>query len=374
MALTRLSGMGRLGRVVGPEVDLWRSGPVVLDIRRDASAVNDWSRGVRRRVYRRIWGEAAERLGAELEELGSEFTKLSRGKVSTIAHYHEVMLDTGVHLLLALDKGIVHGLLGDCGLPVSRHVIIDANEPARGLDFVAATPGPCVVKPLNASGGRGVTCGIDSVETFERAVVWARRWDSQLIVEQQAAGEEIRLLFLDGHLLGVLRRTPTQLLADGTSTVMELVEAENARRGHADGNLGMSDVSIDLDSLLTLERAGLNLRSVPSAGTSVAISSTANQSGAENTERVPHEMIAPELIEDARTAVAAIGLRLGSVEVITPDPSRSLRSAAGVILEVNGTPGLHYHYLVRDPAEADRVAVPILATLLGDDPTAYIAD
>jgi hypothetical protein len=35
-----------------------------------------------------------------------------------------------------------------------------------------------------------------------------------------------------------------------------------------------------------------------------------------------------------------------------------------VILEVNATPGLHYHYEVRDPARAVPVAALVLARVL----------
>ena len=356
---------------MAPEVDLLRAGPIVMRLRRDAAAVASWSPRVRRIVYHHIWSEAAERLGADLEPLGPDFVVLRRGSARTVALYHEVMLDTAVSLLLALDKGIVNQLLVGAGLPVSTHAIVNADDPRAGVAFMARNRGPYVVKPLNASGGRGVICGVDDVESFHRAVVWAGRWGPQLVVEEQAAGEELRFLFLDGHLLGILRRRPTRLEADGRASVLELVEAENRRRSEAEGRLGMSELSIGLDSLLTLQRAGLTLRSVAPAGTRVPLASTANQSGAADSETVAAGEVAPELLEEARGAVAAVGLRLGSVEVITPDPTRSLREAGGVVLEVNGTPGLHYHYLVADPTRADRVAIPILAALLGDDPAEY---
>ncbi len=76
------------------------------------------------------------------------------------------------------------------------------------------------------------------------------------------------------------------------------------------------------------------------------------------------EALAPELVADARTAAAAVGLRLAGVDVITPDASQPLREAGGVITDVNGTPGIHRHYLVADADGATRVAVPILDTLL----------
>jgi D-alanine-D-alanine ligase-like ATP-grasp enzyme len=51
---------------------------------------------------------------------------------------------------------------------------------------------------------------------------------------------------------------------------------------------------------------------------------------------------------DMRAAADALGVRLASVEVIASDVKRSLADAEAVIVEVNTTPGLHYHY--RAPA------------------------
>jgi D-alanine-D-alanine ligase-like ATP-grasp enzyme len=76
----------------------------------------------------------------------------------------------------------------------------------------------------------------------------------------------------------------------------------------------------------------------------------------------------PELIAEARSAQNAVGLRLSGVDVITTDPTRPLADTGGVITEVNGTPGLHHHYLVADPEGATRVAIPILERLLSRGP------
>jgi D-alanine-D-alanine ligase-like ATP-grasp enzyme len=59
-----------------------------------------------------------------------------------------------------------------------------------------------------------------------------------------------------------------------------------------------------------------------------------------------------------------VGLRLAGVDVITPDASRPLEEAGGVVAEVNGTPGIHHHYHVADRANATPVAVPILERAL----------
>jgi D-alanine-D-alanine ligase-like ATP-grasp enzyme len=98
----------------------------------------------------------------------------------------------------------------------------------------------------------------------------------------------------------------------------------------------------------------------------MAVKSAINQNGAADNETVPLSALCPEIVRSCADAVAAVGTRLGGVEVLTPDPSRALSDAGGAILEVNGTPGLHYHYLVRDPDQATDVAVPVLETLLAE--------
>jgi cyanophycin synthetase len=98
-------------------------------------------------------------------------------------------------------------------------------------------------------------------------------------------------------------------------------------------------------------------------GRTVAVKTVTSQNRISDNETV-REPVAPELIEEARLAAAQVGVRLAGVDLITTDLSRSLKESGGVIIEVNGTPGLHYHYQVADQRNATRVAVPILRRLL----------
>ncbi len=323
----------------------------------------------RRRVYQRIWAEAANCVGADCETLVDDFLLLRRGDVQTVAWYHTVMLDFGVSLQLALDKVACHRLLADAGIPMARYAEVDASEPRSSITLLGdRAQGAVVVKPARStSGGEGVTCGVRSAEEFERARMWARRWDSRLLVEEQGQGSEYRLLFLDGRLIDVLLREPPRVVGDGRSTVEELIRAENRRRVEPGSAAGLAVLTVDLDCLLTLGRAGLTLSSVPERGEAVTVKSAVNQSGADQVRSVPPGELGPDLIRDAARAVESMGLRFAGVDLMTPDPSVSLLDAGGVVIEVNGTPGLHYHYLVSNPADAVPVAVPLLEALLRPD-------
>jgi cyanophycin synthetase len=96
----------------------------------------------------------------------------------------------------------------------------------------------------------------------------------------------------------------------------------------------------------------------------VVVKTMANEGGPDQNRTVNDGELGPEVVAAGARAARAVGLRLASVEVVTPDPSVPLEVAGGVVLEVNGSPGLHYHYQVADGSVVAPVAVPILAHLL----------
>jgi cyanophycin synthetase len=185
-----------------------------------------------------------------------------------------------------------------------------------------------------------------------------------LLIERQSPGHVYRFLFLDGLLLDVLHTGPATVTGNGQSNLYGLVAAENSRRLAARGEAGLSMLSLDRDLVATLERYGLTLKAVPDQGQVVHVKTATNDSCLEDNWSVMR-YVSPDLIAEVASAVSATGLELAGVDVITPDISRSLADAEGVILEVNGGPALHRHYHVRNDDQAVRVASPILEHLLG---------
>jgi cyanophycin synthetase len=176
-------------------------------------------------------------------------------------------------------------------------------------------------------------------------------------------GDVHRLLFLDGDLLDVVRREPPHVVGDGTTPIRGLIAAENARRIAAGGREGVALVTTTLDCLFTLANAGRALDDVPAAGERVRVKATTNHGGPADghTVRAP---VDPGTLERIAAAVAATGLRLAGVDLITTDPAVPVERTGGAVLEVNGNPGLHHHYQVADREGATRVCVPVLRRVL----------
>lgn len=352
-------------RTLASRLDLARSvGPAYFWRRvREERALPPFGRRTRDALYRRLWEQAADVLEAELVDLSNGLYEIRRGGTRTRVWQQVVPLDDPVTLRVALDKAIVHRLLEEAAISVPDHVLFHFRDP-RGLEeLLDALPGPRVIKPAASGGGGGGTAGIETSLQLARAWLRASRHDEWLLAERQVEGTVYRLLFLDGEVVDVVRNLPPRLTGDGRSTIEGLIAAENRRRIEARGWAGLSLLRVTLDTIFTLERAGLRLSSVLEAGKSVAVQTVTNDNRVEDSETV-HDPPAPEVVATARAAVDAVGLRLAGVDLVTRDPQRPLSETGGAVIEVNGNPGLHHHYVVADPARATPVAVPVLERLL----------
>jgi D-alanine-D-alanine ligase-like ATP-grasp enzyme len=294
-------------------------------------------------VYAEIWTDAARACGAEAAERDGG-TELSRGDRRVLVHEEIVPLDDEAAVALSFDKPEVHELLARDGIAVPEHVVVSRRDLGRGEALL-----PGVVKPARGTGvGAGITGGVRTAADLRRAALRAARYGDDLLVERELEGPVYRVLVLDGDVLDVIARRPPELTGDGRSTVLELVQAENARRIEARGHEALWALTIDPDLVLTLARAGLRLESVPDGGRTFAAKSTTNQNSARENESV---RVDEALLEVSRRAAALVGLRLSGVDLI-----------GDVVLEVNANPGLHHHYVVA--GEPTRVAEPILERLL----------
>ena len=95
------------------------------------------------------------------------------------------------------------------------------------------------------------------------------------------------------------------------------------------------------------------MRSVPRPGECVAlkVSSSDNRREDNETVRAPLDS---SLVAQAAEATERLGLRLAGVDIVSVDPHRPLEENGGVIIEVNCTPGLAYHYHVGVTTAAGR--------------------
>jgi D-alanine-D-alanine ligase-like ATP-grasp enzyme len=311
--------------------------------------------------YEQLWQTAAAEINAVAHDLGGGRFEVRRGDRTTQVRRNYTELDDYDTVKTVGNKPLIHERLKEAGIPIPSYRVFPPSSPRGALDFLAQHT-CCVVKPAADTGaGDGVTTGITTVAELHRAIVHAAGFCSQVMIENQVEGENIRLLYLDGELLDAVWRRPPSMAGDGRLSVAQMVLSENRHRlarGHAAAQVLLRR---DPDMDRTLAAQELTWNAVPEAGRDVCLKTVINDNAAADNVSIIGE-VATELVETGREAARLAGVRLAGVDVITPNPSAGLRASAGVVLEINSMPGLYIH--CRDRADIHRIAAPILEAAL----------
>lgn len=318
------------------------------------SVPEDWDWNVARDDFiryaqRRALGPSTASLVRAAEERGIPWFRLNEQSLIQFGHgkYQQRIQATvtgktpHIAVELASDKEETNKILGSLGLPVPRQELVtDATSALRAAKRLG---GPVVTKPYNGNHGRGITINISSDDEIREGFAAAREHSRSVIVETYIAGDDHRLLVVNGELIAATRRTPGHVVGDGVHDIVDLVDSVNAdpRRGVGHEKV-LTRLELDAQADLMLERVGYNHFSVPKAGEVVYLRSTANLSTGGTATDVT-DIIHPDNRDMAVRAVRAIGLDVGGVDFISPNIAESYKLVGGAICEINAAPGFRMH-------------------------------
>ncbi len=324
--------------------------------------------GFIRYAQRRALGPSTASLVRAAEERGIPWLRLNEQSLVQLGHgkYQQRIQATvtgrtpHIAVELASDKEETNKILGSLGLPVPRQELVtsqtDALRAARRLG------GPVVLKPYNGNHGRGITINITEEDEIRAAFDAAREHSRSVIVETYLAGDDHRLLVVNGELIAATKRTPGHVVGDGKRTVAELVEIVNSdpRRGVGHEKV-LTKLKLDREAELMMERVGYTAESVPKAGEVVPLRSTANLSTGGTATDVT-DIIHPDNRAMAERAVRAVGLDVGGVDFLSTNIAESYKSIGGGICEVNAAPGFRMHIAPSEGTPRD-AAGPVIDML-----------
>jgi cyanophycin synthetase len=242
---------------------------------------------------------------------------------------------------IAQDKDDTRRVLGAIGLPVPEGVTARSAEAA--VEAAHEIGWPVLIKPLDASHGRGISGSLREDEAVRRAYAVASEYGRRVIVEQFVTGRDYRVLVVDGRLAAVAERVPAHVVGDGTATVAELIRAANCdpRRGKGHSRT-LTHLPNDAATDAYLAAQGLDQQHVPSAGERVFLRATANLStGGTSIDRT--DEIHPDNVTACEMAAGVVGLDIAGIDVLSPDITVPFRENGAVIIEVNAAPGLRMH-------------------------------
>jgi cyanophycin synthetase len=305
--------------------------------------------------------EEARRRGIPVRRLNSRsLVQLGLGR--NLRRIQATMTDStsAIAVEIAQNKDETKRVLSAIGLPVPVGNV--AQQADDAVDIALEIGYPVILKPLDASHGRGISPRLDDEDAIRTAWPLAKQYADAVVVERFLQGTDHRVLVVNGKVAAVAERVPARVIGDGTHTVRELVEIENRdpRRGVGHTKI-LTRLPLDDHTTAYLAERGVTLESRPAKGDIVAIRPTANLStGGTSIDRT--DEIHPDNATACEMAAGAVGLDVAGIDVITTDISVPFRDNGAVIIEVNAAPGIRMH---THPAQgqARNVAAPILDML-----------
>lgn len=285
--------------------------------------------------YARIVADEALRRGIQVEVLDAETgeLRLTHGGRSVITRESLSEFTSAVAMSRCDDKRQTRRIAVEAGVTVPRGRLATFDE--RDHAFLEKV-GDVVVKPTRGEQGKGITVGVDGPEELDAALARARQHCPEVLIEQRAHGDDLRLVVIDGQVIAAAIRMPAEVIGTGRHTLRDLIEAESRRRSAATG--GESRIPFDDVTDGTVREAGWSYDDVLPEGTRLRVRRTANlhQGG------TIHDVTAkvnPELCRVAVRMAKAIGIPVTGIDLLVPD----VTGDDYVFIEANERPGLANH-------------------------------
>lgn len=307
--------------------------------------------------------DAAARRGIPVIRLDDDsLVQLGYGVHRKLIQAAETTTTSSVSADLACDKARTKALLEKFFVPVPRGAVVrTADEAARQLDDLNP---PLAVKPLDGNQGKAVTLGLRDADAVREAFARAAAVSPRVIVEEQFVGRDYRVLVVGGKMVAASERAPAAVVGDGTHTVAELIDIENATNPlRGDGHeKPLTRIKVDEGLTDHLRRSGGRwLTDVPAAGERVTLRGTANLSTGGTAADVTDD-VHPDVRRLCERAARVIGLDVCGSDLIAPNIAAPLPEGGGGVIEVNAAPGLRMHHYPTSgtPRDAGKAVVDML--------------
>ncbi|OBG81243.1 GNAT family acetyltransferase [Mycobacterium sp. E802] len=285
--------------------------------------------------YARIIADEAMRRGIRVEVLdaGAGEMRLSHGGRSVITRESLSEFTSAVAMARCDDKRQTRRIVSDAGITVPKGRLATFDD--EDHEFLADV-GDVVVKPTRGEQGKGITVGVDGSEELDAALHRAREQYPEVLIEQRAAGDDLRLVVIDGKVVAAAIRKPAEIVGTGKHTIGELIETQSRRRAAATG--GESRIPIDDVTKGTVAEAGWSFDDILPEGVRLRVRRTANLHQGGTIHDVTAQ-VNPELCRVGVAAAEAIGIPVTGIDLLVPD----VTGREYVFIEANERPGLANH-------------------------------
>jgi D-alanine-D-alanine ligase-like ATP-grasp enzyme/acylphosphatase len=238
------------------------------------------------------------------------------------------------------NKSETYRYLKEAGVPIplgSKFLAVSDNQ--HIIQYARKITFPVVLKPTNASSGKGVVSFIKNEAELKRALQYVREdlGYKEVILEQHITGEEVRVYVLDNKVLAAANRRPASIVGDGESTIKTLIDEKNELR-KTSPHLYYRPIKIDKDLRSLIQKSGYTIDSIPKKGERVYLRSVSNISKGGDPVDVTDKLTEEQRNIAVKAAGAIPGLTHCGVDMIMDE-----NHTKGKVIELNTRPGIGSH-------------------------------
>lgn len=198
---------------------------------------------------------------------------------------------------------------------------------------------PLVLKPTNASGGRGVIANIKDEPSFKEALIYVRETLGyrNVIVEKYIKGKDYRVFAIGNKVIAAFRRIPANVTGDGKRTIKELFQSKRKLRTKNPG-IHKHNIRFDKETMNLLKEQGYTEKDVPKKGEVVYLKTTSNVSSGGDSIDATEELPITVKNEIVKALNSVPNLKQAGIDVIYDKKTDDF-----AIIEMNTQPSLRGH-------------------------------
>jgi GNAT-family acetyltransferase (TIGR03103 family) len=285
--------------------------------------------------YARLIVDEARRRGISVDVLDEKvgIFKLRYCGYEILCRESLTELTGGVAMTWCQDKVLTSRRLNSVGIRVPRQQTA-GNTPAD-IAFLHEC-GAIVVKPAMGEQGKGISVDIRTEEDLDAAIKRAANEGGHVILEEFCPGQDLRVVVIGYKVVAAAMRRPAEVIGDGSSTLLQLMERHSARRAAATG--GESKIPLDSETERCLAEQGLNYQSIPAAGQAIQVRKTANLHTGGTIHDVT-DQLSTMLRDVSEAAARALRIPVVGLDFLVSGPD----AHEYVLIEANERPGLANH-------------------------------
>lgn len=249
--------------------------------------------------------------------------------------------------LIQIDNKIyVKNKLMKNNFPVAPAKIFWLWQKKKALKYAQKIGWPIVLKPNSGSVARHVYINISNESEFNHFFKKVIEYSPRFIVEKFVEGFVWRITVIDFNDVFCVKQVPANVLGDGKSTILELINKKNKNRAMPHSkNATLYKILKENISLDMLALKGYNLNSIPQKGEIVyLVKEPYLRFGGDLVEST--EIIHPENKKLFLNIAKLFNIRVVGIDFIAKDISLPWDKQECAILELNTSPSIEMHMFV----------------------------